>query len=290
MVKSVPAQPARSSTKPLQVRNLLKRFGIRPDKRLGQNFLVDRRSLEKVVRAARLDGDEQILEVGAGVGSLTRLLATRAQEIFAVEVDARLIPALRFALQEENNVHIIQADILKLDISELMRDAPYQVVANIPYNISSALIRKLLVGPKPADRIVLTIQREVAERVIAPVGRYGLLTLSVQIFGEASIVGYIPAKAFYPAPKVESAILSILVHSEPLVPEDLIQPVFALAKAGFGQKRKQLRNSLSSGLGMKPGLVEQMMINVGIDPKQRAQELRLEEWVTLVRAMDQESE
>jgi 16S rRNA (adenine1518-N6/adenine1519-N6)-dimethyltransferase len=287
---SMMANPvAHSTDQPLNVRNLLKRFGIRPNKRMGQNFLIDRRSLEKVVKAAELEGDERILEVGAGVGSLTRLLSRHSREVFAIELDRRLIPALRVAIQDAPNVRIIQADILKLDIAELVGDFSYSVVANIPYYLSSALIRKLLEGSKPADRIVLTIQREVAERVLAPVGKYSLLTLSVQMYGAAKIAGFIPAKAFYPAPKVESAILVIQVYSTPKVSGELIQPIFTLAKAGFGQKRKQLRNSLSSGLGRKPEWAEGIMLRAGIDPRQRAQELRLEEWVALASEMHQDA-
>lgn len=265
----------------INVRNLLRRFGIRPDKRLGQNFLIDRRSLEKVIKAANLLGEETVLEVGAGVGSLTRLLASRSKEVLAIELDERLIPPLRFVLQDAANVQIIQADILKLHLPELLGSPQYIVVANIPYYISSALIRKLLEGPIPANRIVLTIQREVAERILAPVGKYGLLTLSVNIFGVPRISGIIPAKAFYPAPKVESAILVIDIHQSPIIPAELIQPLFKVAKAGFGQKRKQLRNSLSSGLGYEPKWVEEILHQVGIDPKQRPQELSIKEWASL---------
>jgi 16S rRNA (adenine1518-N6/adenine1519-N6)-dimethyltransferase len=270
---------------PINVRNLLKRFDIRPDKRLGQNFLIDQRSLEKVIRAAELSPDERVLEIGAGVGSLTRLLSLYSRDVYAIEIDQRLLPPLRLVLRDVSNVHIIQKDILKLDLTELMGDSGYSVVANIPYYISTAVIRKVLDGPTPPTRIVLTIQREVAERILAPVGKYGLLTLSVHIFGTPRIAGYIPAQAFFPSPKVESAILAIEVHSTPLVPPELIQPIFKLAKAGFGQKRKQLRNSLSAGLGVEPVKVEELLQKAGIDPKQRPQALTLDEWVSMARTL-----
>jgi 16S rRNA (adenine1518-N6/adenine1519-N6)-dimethyltransferase len=270
---------------PINVRNLLKRFDIRPDKRLGQNFLIDQRSLEKVIRAAELSPDERVLEIGAGVGSLTRLLSQYSRDVYAIEIDQRLLPPLRLVLRDVSNVHIIQKDILKLDLTELMGDSGYSVVANIPYYISTAVIRKVLDGPTPPRRIVLTIQREVAERILAPVGKYGLLTLSVHIFGTPRIAGYIPAQAFFPSPKVESAILAIEVHSTPLVPPELIQPIFKLAKAGFGQKRKQLRNSLSAGLGVEPVKVEELLQKAGIDPKQRPQALTLDEWVSMARTL-----
>lgn len=271
------------------VRNLLRRYDIRPIKRLGQNFLIDQYALRKVIQAANLQKDETILEVGAGLGSLTQLLAQSVKEVIAIELDKRLIPALRAVLQNSQNVRIIEADVLKLDIEELVNRSAYSVVANIPYYLTSGLIRKLLEVPKRAERIVLTIQREVAERILAPPGKYGLLTLSVRMYGDAHIAGYIPASAFYPEPKVESAILSIQLQTSPRVRDELIPIVFKLAKAGFGQKRKQLRNSLSSGLGMNTEVVEDMLLNVGIDPKRRPQELILEEWTALAEKIHQGS-
>lgn len=284
------AQPSQGSHKSFNVRSLLKRFQIRPDKGLGQNFLVDQRSLVKVVNAANLQGDELVLEVGAGLGSLTRLLSDRSKEVLAIEFDRNLMPALRFALQDISNVRIIEADILKLDLAELVKDSDFIVVANIPYYLTSALIRKLLEGTKPADRIVLTVQREVAVRVLASDGKSSLLSLSVQMYGDATIAGYIPARAFYPSPKVESAILSIQVHPEPKVPAEIIDSIFKIAKAGFSQKRKQLRNSMSAGLGLEAKQVEEILRRIGIDPRLRAQELLLADWATIARELSNDSE
>lgn len=287
-----PSQFAQANDIYVDVRGLLKRFSIRPDKKLGQNFLVHQASLDKVIRAADLTGDEQIIEVGAGLGSLTKRLAKAAAKVFAIEFDRRLIPPLKVALRGIDNVHVIRADALKLEVSDLVRESPFSLVANIPYYISSSLIRKFLDAPKQPERIVLTIQKEVAQRVVAPQGKFGLLTLSVKIYGSAEIAEYIPAKAFYPAPQVDSAILVIQVQESPNVPPELIQPVFSLAKAGFGQKRKQLRNSLSSGLGEPPVWAERLLDGAGIDPKKRAQELSLEDWAglakqfTLIRGVD----
>ncbi len=281
--------PDQNPTKIPNVRNLLRHYDIRPIKRLGQNFLVDQHALRKIIQAANLQKDETILEVGAGLGSLTQLLAQSVKEVMAIEFDKRLIPALRAVLQNSQNVRIIEADVLKLDIEELVNRSAYSVVANIPYYLTSALIRKLLEVPNRAERIVLTIQREVAERILAPPGKYGLLTLSVRMYGDPHIAGTIPASAFYPEPKVESAILSIQLQTSPRVHDELIPIVFKLAKAGFGQKRKQLRNSLSSGLGMNTEVVEQTLLSVGIDPKRRPQELSLEEWTALAEKIHQGS-
>jgi 16S rRNA (adenine1518-N6/adenine1519-N6)-dimethyltransferase len=281
--------PDQNPTQIPNVRNLLRHYDIRPIKRLGQNFLVDQHALRKIIQAANLQKDETILEVGAGLGSLTQLLAQSVKEVMAIEFDKRLIPALRAVLQNSQNVRIIEADVLKLDIEELVNRSAYSVVANIPYYLTSALIRKLLEVPNRAERIVLTIQREVAERILAPPGKYGLLTLSVRMYGDPHIAGIIPASAFYPKPKVESAILSIQLQTSPRVHDELIPIVFKLAKAGFGQKRKQLRNSLSSGLGMNTEVVEQTLLSVGIDPKRRPQELSLEEWTALAEKIHQGS-
>jgi 16S rRNA (adenine1518-N6/adenine1519-N6)-dimethyltransferase len=281
--------PDQNPTQIPNVRNLLRHYDIRPIKRLGQNFLVDQHALRKIIQAANLQKDETILEVGAGLGSLTQLLAQSVKEVMAIEFDKRLIPALRAVLQNSQNVRIIEADVLKLDIEELVNRSAYSVVANIPYYLTSALIRKLLEVPNRAERIVLTIQREVAERILAPPGKYGLLTLSVRMYGDPHIAGIIPASAFYPKPKVESAILSIQLPTSPRVHDELIPIVFKLAKAGFGQKRKQLRNSLSSGLGMNTEVVEQTLLSVGIDPKRRPQELSLEEWTALAEKIHQGS-
>ena len=282
-------QPDQSPTQTVNVRNLLRHYDIRPIKRLGQNFLIDQHALRKIIQAANLQKDETILEVGAGLGSLTLLLAQSVKEVIAIEFDKRLIPALRAVLQNSQNVRIIEADVLKLDIEELVNRSAYCVVANIPYYLTSALIRKLLEVQNRAERIVLTIQREVAERILAPIGKYGLLTLSVRMYGDPYIAGYIPASAFYPEPKVESAILSIQLQTSPRVHDELIPIVFKLAKAGFGQKRKQLRNSLSSGLRMNSEVVEEMLLSVGIDPKRRPQELSLEEWIALAEKIHQGS-
>lgn len=281
--------PDQNPTQIPNVRNLLRHYDIRPIKRLGQNFLVDQHALRKIIQAANLQKDETILEVGAGLGSLTQLLAQSVKEVIAIEFDKRLIPVLRAVLQNSQNVRIIEADVLKLDIEELVNRSAYSVVANIPYYLTSALIRKLLEVPNRAERIVLTIQREVAERILAPPGKYGLLTLSVRMYGDPHIAGIIPASAFYPKPKVESAILSIQLPTSPRVHDELIPIVFKLAKAGFGQKRKQLRNSLSSGLGMNTEVVEQTLLSVGIDPKRRPQELSLEEWTALAEKIHQGS-
>jgi len=260
---------------------LLKRYGIRPDKRLGQNFLVDGMALRKIVDAAGLSGDETILEIGAGLGTLTRELASRSKRVVAVEYDRRLVGVLEEVLAPLSNVELIQADILGLDLGVLMGSGPYRVVANIPYNITSALIRHLLEAPNPPEQLILTLQREVAERAIAEPGAMSLLALSVQLYGVPKIVASIPPGAFYPRPKVASAVLRVEVHERPVVPRALISSLFRVAKAGFSQRRKQLHNSLSAGLGLPDGAVRAWLESAGIPREARAQELGLKEWEKL---------
>lgn len=262
----------------LDVRSLMHRHGLRPDKRLGQNFLVDPAGLQAVVRAAGLEPADAALEVGAGLGSLTRLLAITVQKVVAVELDQRLIPVLREVLNPHPNVEVVHGDILKLDPSQLMGESSYQVVANIPYYITSALIRHLLEAKHPPRRVTLTVQQEVAERICAQPGEMSLLALGVQVYGQPEIKANIPAGAFYPAPQVNSAVVRVDLFPEPLFPPEIQEALFRLAKAGFSQKRKTMRNSLAAGLHWKPAQAEDFLRQAGIDPQRRAETLSVEEW------------
>jgi len=264
------------------VPDLLHRYGLRPDKSLGQNFLIDEAALLRVVEAAGIEGGDDVLEIGPGLGGLTRHLAGRARQVVAVELDGDLLPPLREVLASHPNVRLVHGDILALDPAEWMTSPGYLVVANIPYYITSALIRHLLEARTRPSRLVLTLQREVAERITASPGEMSLLALSVQLYGRPRVVAHIPAGAFYPAPKVDSAILRTDLYPTPIIPETHIPGFFRLAKAGFSQKRKTLRNALSGGLACEPAQAEQLLRAAGIDPQRRAEALSLEEWGQLV--------
>jgi 16S rRNA (adenine1518-N6/adenine1519-N6)-dimethyltransferase len=267
----------------MHARRLLRKHKIRPNRRLGQSFLVDHEALEKVIAAADLTGEETILEVGAGLGALTCRLAETAKRVIAVEVDQRLLPLLREVISQYENVQLVYGDILQLNLTTLIDEGEYAVIANIPYNITSALIRYLLEAEKSAERIVLTVQREVAERIVAKPGSLSLLAVSVQIYGRPQIAARIPADAFYPKPKVDSAVLRVDVHPKTIVAQELLPTLFRLARAGFGQKRKQLRNALAGGLHMSPSVVKEWLEKAAIPPKARAQELGLEAWAQLAQ-------
>lgn len=268
---------------PLDVRAALRRFGLRPDKRLGQNFLEDPSALEMIASAAAAGPADTILEIGPGLGSLTRLLAASAARVVAVEIDSRLLPALKAVVEPHKNVQVVHGDILKIMPADLIREAGYIVAANIPYYITSAIIRHLLEGEPRPRRIVLTIQKEVAERICAAPGDLSQLALSVQVYGKPRIASAIPAAAFYPAPEVDSAVLVIEIHPQPLIPSTLLSAFFHLMKAGFAQKRKTLRNSLAAGLHIHTAESEKLLRAAGIDPMRRAETMDFPEWERLSR-------
>jgi 16S rRNA (adenine1518-N6/adenine1519-N6)-dimethyltransferase len=268
---------------PLNVPALLRQYDLRPSKGLGQNFLQDSAALQKIVSAADLGPADSVLEIGPGLGNLTRYLALAAKSVTAVELDTRLFPALTAVLLSYKNVHLVQGDILALDPGSLMETPDYLVVANIPYYITSAVIRHLMESSPRPRRVVLTIQQEVAERICALPGEMSLLALSVQVYGRPQIKARIPAKAFYPSPNVDSAILCVDIYAEPVIPTPLLNIFFALSKAGFSQKRKTLRNSISAGMHLAPAEAGKLITVAGIDPQRRAETLSLEEWGRLGR-------
>lgn len=278
---------------PLDVPGLLRKYGLRPDRRLGQNFLIDDSALDRVIEASDLQSGEDALEIGPGLGSLTRRLAAISRRVVAVELDEALLAPLEEVLAGAGNVTVVHGDILALDPARLMRPPPgapgeeasrYRVIANIPYYITSAVIRHLLEAGSPPAGLTLTVQREVAERITAGPGELSLLALSVQVYGRPKIRARIPAGAFYPPPKVDSAVIQIELHPRPVFSPPALPVFFRLAKAGFSQKRKTLRNALSAGLARERGAIEAMLEQAALDPQRRAETLSLEEWGRLVQA------
>ena len=263
---------------------LLRRHSIRPLKRLGQHFLVEPRALSQVVSAAELGGTETVLEVGAGLGSLTRALAAKARRVIAVEIDRRLLPPLREVLEGLDTVEIVIGDILAIDLESTIGSDPYLVVANIPYNITSALIRHFLESEIAPQRLVLTVQREVAQRVIAGPGQMSLLALGVRVYGTPSLRARIPARAFYPRPQVDSAVLRVDVHDQPGMAGELLEPVFRLARAGFGQRRKMLKNTLAGEMNWSAVQLAELLAEAGIGIQARPQELDVQDWARLAGA------
>jgi 16S rRNA (adenine1518-N6/adenine1519-N6)-dimethyltransferase len=290
------------------VRELLDKYGLRPRKRLGQHFLADPNILRKIVAAAELSPETAVLEIGPGLGTLTRWLAAAAGRVVAVELDEGMLALLRQELAGLPNLELVHGDILQLDPAVLVRKhgspnlpisqlpnlpiyqstnlqspSPYTVVANLPYYITSAALRHLLEAQPPPGRLVLTLQYEVARRIVAGPGDMSLLAVSVQFYGRPQVVARIPAGAFIPPPQVDSAVLRIDTYPAPPVQVPDREAFFRVVRAGFGQKRKQLKNALTAGLGLPPPEIAAALARAGVDPRRRAETLSLAEWAALTR-------
>jgi len=280
---------------PAEVPRLLRKYSIKPNKQLGQNFLIDKEALIKITEAAEIEESDNIIEIGPGLGQLTSVLAQKARSVTSVELDSRFIPILENELAPYSNVNILHDDFLQTNLPQLLIQENidkenYLVVANIPYYITSPLIRKLLESKTSPKRLVLTLQKEIAQRITAKPGRMSLLALSVQIYGTPKIVFTIPSNAFYPEPNVDSAVIVIDRYATPLITPDQTPMFFRLAKAGFSQKRKQLRNALSAGMHWSPKYGESILSNAGIDPRRRAETVSIQEWQTLTEIVLREAE
>ncbi len=280
----------------MDVVSILKRHGVRPSKGLGQNFLLDARIQQHIVDASELSREDVVLEIGPGVGLLTQRLAERAGWVVAVELDRKMIAILDETLRGIPHVEVLQADILKIDhVAEIARVLGvagsevfrFKVVANLPYYITSAALRHMLTASVRPELMTVMVQDDVARRIIASPGDMSLLAVSVQVFGEPEIVRRVPAGAFYPRPKVDSAVLRVRLEPTPKVPEEDLPLFFRVVRAGFAQKRKQLLNSLTNSLPLTRAAVQPLLGGLGIDPRRRAQTLSIQEWVVLADALKQ---
>ncbi len=267
----------------------LKALGLTPRKGLGQHYLTDPNILAGIVAAAELPPGAEVIEVGPGPGTLTAELAQKARRLVAVELDDRLAAMLTNLYADTEHVHIVHGDALILPPDQLLDStgglAPYFVVANLPYYITSPLLRHFLEADPAPDRMVVTVQLDVAQRIVAKPPQMSILAVAVQAYAQPQIVRRLPPGAFRPPPKVHSAVLRLDRLPTPLVSPDQRERFFAVVRAGFGQKRKTLRNSLSSGLGLPPRETETALLAAGISPKQRAQELDLQQWLAVVEAL-----
>ncbi len=269
----------------IAIKKLLSDHDIRPSKGLGQNFLVDDNALQQIILAADISKESEILEIGPGLGHLTRYLAASSKIVHTDEIDKKIIPALESVLEVYKNVNIINADIMNFDLTQLDLQEGYLIVANIPYYITSALIRKLLQYDTKPKRLVITVQKEVGERICAKQGNHSLLSLSVQLYGKPRISSIIKANSFFPSPKIDSAVIRIDILQDLVIGREKIPMFFRLIKAGFSQKRKMLRNTISAGMHWSKDKTEEILELAGIDPKARAQTLSIEEWAGLVNLL-----
>jgi 16S rRNA (adenine1518-N6/adenine1519-N6)-dimethyltransferase len=250
-------------------------------KSLGQHWLHDETSLHAMCDAADIGREDVVLEIGPGLGTLTEVLMSQATQVVAVEFDEKLAAELPHRVPPDN-LQVIQQDILSFDFTSL--PANYKVVANIPYYLTSNLIRVMSETPNPPRVAALLVQKEVAERVAAEPGSMSLLSVTAQYYWEVSLGQVVPAELFMPPPKVDSQILTLTHRLQPLFPDVDSKEFFRLVKAGFAQRRKTLLNSLSAGLHLTREAVQAWCQKVEIDPKRRAQTLSLEEWYLLYKS------
>ncbi len=250
-------------------------------KALGQHWLFDRPALEAMVEAAGITGGDTVLEIGAGFGTLTNILVKKAAKVIAVEFDTALAQKLKQQVTA-NNLQIVEGDILKFDFSQLPND--YKIAANIPYYLTSHLLRIIGETPNQPSRAALLVQKEVAERVAASPGGMSLLSVSVQFYYECALGQVVPAELFTPMPKVDSQILILERHAEPPFTVDT-KKFFRLVKAGFAGRRKMLRGSISAGLHLGKAEAEALLKQAGIDPSLRAQALSLQDWYRLYQSV-----
>ncbi len=276
-----------------QTRGLLRRFDLRARKGLGQHFLVDEEMLKLITVAAELTPTDVVMEIGPGLGVLTRELGRQAGWVVAIELDSKLAAILKQTLASLNNITIINEDVLRIDPAALLQEQKakfpsaissplsYKVVANLPYYITSPVLRHFLEASVKPQTMVVMVQKEVAEEIVAKPGRMSLLSISVQLYGEPTIVGYVPARCFYPVPEVDSAILRVALYPQPAVEIADKESFFALVRAGFSASRKQIANSLAQGLGVSKTEVLSLLTRADIMPQRRAETLTLEEWARL---------
>jgi 16S rRNA (adenine1518-N6/adenine1519-N6)-dimethyltransferase len=250
-------------------------------KSLGQHWLKDEATLASICKAAKLSNNDTVLEIGPGLGDLTRQLVEKASEVVAVELDAKLADELHW-LVPKDNLQVVKGDILQFDLTQLPLN--YKVVANIPYYLTSNLIKVLSESTNPPILMVLLVQKEVAERIAASPGQMSLLSISVQLYYSAALGPIVPAELFTPPPKIDSQIIILHRHAKPLFNELDTKVYFRIVKAGFAGRRKKLRGSLAAGLGLSKEQSDAILRKTGIDGNLRAQNLSLQDWHKLYKA------
>jgi 16S rRNA (adenine1518-N6/adenine1519-N6)-dimethyltransferase len=267
---------------PGQVRRLLATERLRPRRSLSQNFLTDPEALDAIVAAAELAPGDRVVEIGPGLGVLTRRLLAAGASVLAVELDPRLAAWLRRELGSVPGFELIEADALTIHPREVYAGEPFKLVANIPYHITSPLLHAFLEGERPPELTVLLVQAEVAERVAAPPGQMSYLSVFVQNVADAEVVAGVPAAAFEPAPKVDSAVLRLRRRLDPPIPVgERREPFYRIVQAGFRQRRKQLHNGLGRELPLPPDALASALAACAIDPERRPQTLSVDEWACL---------
>jgi len=272
---------------PTTIKKIMNETGFKFSKSLGQNFLIDEHIVENIVNAMDIQPDDIVIEIGPGIGTITKEAASRCSKVYAIEIDKSLIPILNKTLEENDNVEIINNDILKIDIKELFEEKdikrPVKVIGNLPYYITTPIIMKFLEEKVEMISFTTMIQKEVADRINAKPGKkdYGALSVAVQYYCEVDLVAQVPKTVFMPQPKVDSTVIKLTKREEPPVTLDDEAMFFKVMRSGFQQRRKTLHNALSNGLVMKKEIIEKALTNCDIDPKRRAETLSIQEFAKL---------
>jgi 16S rRNA (adenine1518-N6/adenine1519-N6)-dimethyltransferase len=263
-------------------REILRELEVTPSKALGQNFLHDRKIVRRIVDVSGADAGTAVLEIGPGLGILTEELVRSSKSVTAIELDQRLAERLQHYF--DNRAHIVQGDVLTIDLGSIELSEPYIVVANLPYSVATAAIQKLLEADTPPQRMTIMVQREVAERMAARPPEMSILAVAVQFYATPRIEFRIGAGAFIPRPRVESAVISLVRHDSLPLPKIEHARFFKLVRAGFAQRRKRLDNSITSALKIPKQQVASAISEAGLDPSRRAETLDVDEWVRLYDA------
>jgi 16S rRNA (adenine1518-N6/adenine1519-N6)-dimethyltransferase len=268
---------------PASVRSLLAEHGLRPSRRRGQHFLADPNTARRIVRLAGVDADDRVLEIGAGLGSLTLALRERGCAVLALEIDRKLVTILEREVADDAEVRVVSGDALAVDYDALLGAGAWSCVSNLPYNVATPVVIRLLEEAPSVTSGLVMVQREVAERLVAAPGSaaYGAASVKVAYYAEAKIVGMVPRAVFVPVPKVDSALVEIVRRDTPPVDVPSRERLFQLVRAGFAHRRKMLRRTLRPALGER---AESALRDAGIDARARAESLGLDEWAALARA------
>lgn len=268
---------------PAGVRALLAEHGLRPSRALGQNFLADPNTARRIVRLAGVEAGDRVLEIGAGLGSLTLALLEREAHVLALERDRKLQPALERMVAGQGDVRIVTGDALDVDFTALLGASAWRCVSNLPYNVATPVVVRLLEEAPSVESALVMVQREVGDRLVATPGSaaYGAVSVRVEYYADAKIVGMVPRTVFVPAPKVDSALVELVRRDAPPVDVPSTERLFELVRAGFAHRRKMLRRTLPAVLGDRAMSV---LHDAGIDPRARPESLGLAEWAALARA------
>lgn len=280
---------------PATIKDIRERYGFRLTKSLGQNFLTDKNIIDNIIEASNIGENDLVIEIGPGIGVITKEAAAKAGSVIAVEIDKNLIPILQETLADETNVKIINRDILKTDLTAVIEEEKknfpqmesVRIIGNLPYYITTPIIMKLLEDGVPADSITVMMQKEVADRIKAAPGNKerGALSVAVQYYCQVVKVTDVPKEVFVPAPKVDSTVLRLDIRKKKLVELKDDKLFFKAVKSGFAQRRKTLLNSLASGTGLGKDKIGQILEEAGIDPGRRAETLDIDEFAKIANGM-----